>query len=70
MRPFCCTIWPSIAAQDVLVQQELDAAMQVPNLTHATHVVRLYLLQLLEDPALIDRTGPVLFDGIAGHLTE
>ena len=59
-----------IAAQDVLAEQELDAATLAPNLTHATHLVRLYLPQLLEDPTSIDRIGPALFAGIAGQISK
>ncbi len=59
-----------VAAQDVLTQQGLDAATQVPNLTHATHLVRLYLPQLQADPASIDRIGPALLDGIAGQISK
>ena len=63
-----------IAAQDVLAEQELDAATLAPNLTHATHLVRLYLPQLLEDrhqstglgqPCLLELLGRSANDGLA-----
>ncbi|PRP68760.1 hypothetical protein BUE93_20585 [Chromobacterium amazonense] len=55
----------TIAAQDVLAQQKRDAQIHAPNLTHASHLVRLYLPQLLADPASIREIGPLLYDSIA-----
>ncbi|PRP71724.1 hypothetical protein BUE93_04770 [Chromobacterium amazonense] len=60
----------TIAAQDVLIQQGLDAATHAPNLTHATHLVRLFLPRLLNDPAAINEIGPLLFDAITRQITK
>ena len=58
----------TIAAQDVLVQQGLDAESHAPNLTHTSHLVRLFLPRLLDDPASIDEIGPALFESIARQI--
>jgi hypothetical protein len=58
----------TIAAQDVLVQQGLDAESHAPNLTHTTHLVRLSLPRLLDDPESINEIGPALFDAIARQI--
>jgi len=60
----------TIAALDVLIQRGLDAESHAPNLTHASHLVRLYLPRLLDDPASIDEIGPALFEGIARQIVR
>lgn len=58
----------TMAAHDVVIQQGLNAESHGPNLTHATHLVRLFLPRLLDDPASIDEIGPVLFEAIARQI--
>lgn len=60
----------TIAAQDVLIQQGLDAETHAPNLTHASHLVRLYLPILLNDPVSINEIGPTLFESIARQIVR
>jgi hypothetical protein len=60
----------TIAAQDVLVQHELDAESHAPNLTHTTHLVRLFLPRLLNDPASINEIGPALFEAITRQIVR
>lgn len=60
----------TIATQDVLVEQGLEAEFYAPNLTHAVHAVRLYLPRLLDDPASIEEIGPALCDSIARQIVR
>ncbi len=60
----------TLAAQDVLAQQGLDAEHYAPNLTHTSHVVRLYLPRLLNDPESINLIGPELFAAIAKQVVR
>lgn len=60
----------TIAALDVLTQQGLDAETHAPNLTHASHLVRLYLPKLLDDPASINEIGPALFESITRQIVR
>lgn len=60
----------TIATQDVLIEQGLEACFYAPNLTHAAHVVRLYLPRLLDDPTSIKQIGPALFESIARQIVR